>query len=81
MNLQSKKSILIEHHWMILHTRGWKGFYYGSYTSRKDAQNTHVRKIGGTWKQAYRRGDRAIRVAITDDLIGLLEEAQRGLYP
>lgn len=68
----AEKIILVEYMWAIMHTRGWTAFYYGTYPSRKDAIEDHIKQCGGTWKHYYRKGDRAVRVAITDDFLGLV---------
>jgi hypothetical protein len=57
---------LSEKAWAIKHTRGWEGFYYGTYCTRREAIEDHIRQIGGTWKRAYRFGDRAVKVLITE---------------
>ena len=64
--------------WAIKHTREWQGFYSGTYLLRKDAIEDHVRQIGGTWKQHYRKGDRAVRVTVTDEMAGILKTLERG---
>lgn len=62
----AKKKPLSESFWAIKHTRGWTGFCWGTWGTRKDAIRDHISMIGGTWKQAYRHGDRAVRVTVTE---------------
>lgn len=60
---------LVEKMWAIKHLPlrcGWEGFYYGTFPTRKDAIEDHIKHIGGTWKQHYRRGDRAVKVIISE---------------
>lgn len=54
--------------WAIKHTMGWDAFYYGTYCTRREAIKEHAQAVGGTWKQAYRRGDRAVRVVVSDEV-------------
>ena len=41
-------------------------FYTGVYPLRRTAIAAHVAAVGGTWRQAYRLGDRAVRVTIRE---------------
>ncbi len=63
---------LIECHWMIKHTFGGVGFYYGTFRTRKEAINEHERQTGKPWKYWYRKGDRVVRVTVTDNFLGAL---------
>jgi hypothetical protein len=57
-----------ERMWAIKHTKGWIAFYYGTYCTRREAIRDHIEKTGQTWKQQYCRGDRAVRVTVSDEV-------------
>jgi hypothetical protein len=57
-----------ERMWAIKHTQAWVSFYYGTYCTRQNAIKEHVRQIGGTWRKAYQKGDRAVRVTVSDEV-------------
>lgn len=73
-----KKTIIIENHWIIKSAKKGKRpfFYYGTFGTRKEAITRHSYNLGISWKKCYRRGDRAVRVVIVDDLIGWYESVR-----
>lgn len=41
-------------------------FYTGTYMTRRDAIDYHCRDLGAKWADRRRRGDRAVRVQVTE---------------
>jgi hypothetical protein len=63
--------------WRIKNKRGWQGFYKGPFLTRREAIADHLKLVGGTWKQCYRRNDRAVRVTVTDEMEAILKTLER----
>ncbi len=47
--------------------KGKRGLYVGWWLLRKDAVNYHCKNLGHNWRKCKARGDRAVRVTITEN--------------
>jgi hypothetical protein len=53
------------------------GFYFGTWSQRKEAQTLHAAKTNCSWRYRYMRGDRAVRVVISPVKATKREQSKR----